>query len=69
MIRLIVNDASGIYNVGTELKSMYDLAKRTRVSDVAPTVNLPDTAPKNVTMNLDKLNRELNTSKKKYKVG
>jgi hypothetical protein len=56
-IDLIEGDAQGIYNVGTELKTMYDLAKETR-DDVVPTnIKFHDTIPLDVTMNLDKLKK------------
>jgi dTDP-4-dehydrorhamnose reductase len=57
--RLIVSSATGIYNVGTERKSIYDLAI-SRNPDVKPmsykeikNVNLPQ----DVSMNLDKYNK------------
>ena len=54
-IDLIEGDAQGIYNVGTELKTMYDLAKRTR-DDVVPTnVKFHDSMPLDVSMDLTKL--------------
>jgi len=54
---LIEGDAQGIYNVGTELKTMYDLGKQTK-DDVEPTnVKFYDTMPLDVSMNLDKLKR------------
>ena len=54
-IDLIDGNAKGVYNVGTELKTMYDLAKKTR-EDVKP-VNkkFHHTMPNDVTMNLNKL--------------
>ena len=56
-IDLIEGDAQGIYNVGTELKTMYDLAKQTR-DDVVPTnEKFYDTMPLDVSMNLDKLKK------------
>ena len=54
VIKLINSDASGIYNVGTELKSIYDLAKRT-VEDVKASL-APSLVPTNTQMNLDKFN-------------
>jgi hypothetical protein len=54
-IDLIEGDAQGIYNVGTDLKTMYDLAKQTR-DDVVPTnVKFFDTMPLDVSMDLTKL--------------
>ena len=54
IIELIDKDCSGIYNVGTETKTMYDLAKRTK-SDVKCDVYLHPQIPKNISMNLQKL--------------
>ena len=55
IIKLIEKGLDGIYNVGTELKTMYDLAKLTK-NDVEPTEELFNkTMPKNISMNLDKL--------------
>jgi dTDP-4-dehydrorhamnose reductase len=59
MIKLIENDAYGIYNVGTEKKNLYELAKRTK-----PDVRMDDGSysvngyhrPYNTTMNLTKMN-------------
>lgn len=54
-IDLIRGDAVGIYNVGTHLKTMYELAKMTK-DDVVPTnEKFYDTMPLDVSMNLDKL--------------
>ena len=54
-IDLIEGDAQGIYNVGTELKTMYDLGKRTR-DDVIPTnIKFHDSMPLDVSMDLTKL--------------
>ena len=56
-IDLIEGDAQGIYNVGTELKTTYDLAKRSR-DDVVPTnEKFYDTMPLDVSMDLDKLKK------------
>ena len=54
IVRLINSNASGIFNVGTELKSVYDLAKRT-AKDVKASL-APHLTPVNTQMNLDKLN-------------
>jgi dTDP-4-dehydrorhamnose reductase len=51
--KLIKANAEGVYNVGTEKKSMYELAKRTAC--VKPVKCPFPEVPKNVTMNLDKL--------------
>jgi len=56
-IDLIEGDAQGIYNVGTELKTMYDLGKRTK-DDIIPTnEKFNDTMPLDVSMDLDKLKK------------
>ena len=57
-IDLIKKGAKGIFNVGTEFKSMHRLAKQTR-PDVAPIYNTDIRIPLNVGMNVDKLNRFL----------
>ena len=59
ILKLIENKSSGLFNVGTESKTMYDLAKRTN-KDVLPVCEEYDkTRPYNLTMNIDKLNKEL----------
>ena len=56
-IDLIEGDAKGIYNVGTELKTMYELGKRTK-DDIVPTnEKFHDTMPLDVSMNLNKLKK------------
>jgi dTDP-4-dehydrorhamnose reductase len=52
IIKLIENNAQGIYNVGTELKSIYTLAKNTSI--VKPGLKL-ENVPSNTSMNLNKL--------------
>jgi len=52
IISLINNKCEGIYNVGTETKSIYDLAQQTK--QVVP-ISKPYDAPSNVTMDLNKL--------------
>ena len=54
IVILINKGASGVYNVGTEIKSMYNLASRTK-KNVGKT-KAPKSAPKDITMNLNKLN-------------
>lgn len=56
IIQMINNNLSGVYNVGTELKSIHQLASSTR--DVIPTLS-PDKTPKNVSMDISKLNKSL----------
>jgi hypothetical protein len=54
IIKLINEDRFGVYNVGTETKNMYELAKQTK--EVTP-INSPRHVPKNTSMSLDKLKR------------
>jgi len=61
IIKLIECDASGIYNVGTEIKSFYQLAMQTR-SDVRSSFDDDDDnyhRPHDVTMNLTKMKNKL----------
>ena len=53
LIKLVNKEATGIYNVGTELKTMIDLAKQTK-PETQPSQK-PDQAPGNISMNLNKL--------------
>ena len=52
--QLIEKEAIGLYNVGTELKTMFSLA-----GDVTPDFS-PTNVPKNVSMNVNKLKIYLN---------
>ena len=57
IVELIQGNANGIFNVGTELKNMFDLAKKTK-DDVLPiakdkNIGIPD----NISMNLSKLKK------------
>lgn len=54
---LIKSGASGVYNVGTEVKTMYDLAKKTKEDVIVGTA--PAHVPHNTTMNVEKLNHFL----------
>jgi dTDP-4-dehydrorhamnose reductase len=54
IIKLIKCKATGIYNVGTEPKTMLDLAKQTK-PETQP-IQKPDHVPGNISMNLTKLN-------------
>lgn len=57
IIKLIKKNLSGLYNVGTETKTMFELASKTK------TVNksfAPVNAPKNTSMNIKKLLTDLN---------
>ena len=57
IINLINKGCNGVYNVGTELKSMHDLAIRTN-KDVTPTFR-PSNAPRDVSMDLSKQDKKL----------
>jgi nucleoside-diphosphate-sugar epimerase len=57
VVRLIEGNGVGIYNVGTEIKTIYELAMKTK--EVNP-INSPIHVPKNVTMNINKLKHFLN---------
>jgi dTDP-4-dehydrorhamnose reductase len=60
IIKLIRHDVSGVYNVGTDVKTMYELAKKSD-SDVEPLYDMMnDTTPKNVIMNIEKITKFLN---------
>ena len=54
-IDLINGNAQGIYNVGTDLKTMYDLAKKTKVDVIAVNEKFHETMPNDITMDLGKL--------------
>lgn len=56
IIKLIEKNSFGVFNLGTEIKSIYDLAKRTRQVTKS---NSPVYVPKNITMNLNKLKENL----------
>ena len=57
-IKLIKKDAKGIFNVGTEFKSMHRLAERTN-PNVKPIFNNDIRVPLNVSMDVSKLNKFL----------
>tara|TARA_B100000287_G_C20661314_1_gene790218 strand:- start:1752 stop:2432 length:681 start_codon:yes stop_codon:yes gene_type:complete len=54
IVQLVMVKGTGVYNVGTEKKTMYDLAKKTK-SDVGCDTYLHPQTPKNISMNLEKL--------------
>jgi len=56
IIKLIDNGSEGVYNVGTEMKSMYEMASETR--EVGKILTPPH-VPKNQTMDLTKLEDSL----------
>jgi hypothetical protein len=62
IIRLIKKNAIGIYNVGTETKTMFDLASKT--SKVEP-IKAPLHVPHNTSMDISKMQTFFNESVKK----
>tara|TARA_R110000796_G_scaffold58413_4_gene134857 strand:+ start:13650 stop:14327 length:678 start_codon:yes stop_codon:yes gene_type:complete len=56
IIKMINKGLYGVYNVGTETKSMYELAKQTK--DVGK-ILAPNYVPKNTSMNVSKLKNDL----------
>jgi dTDP-4-dehydrorhamnose reductase len=58
IIKLVKGDAKGIYNVGTETKTMLDLAKQTK-QETQPSQR-PDHAPANISIDISKLKNFLN---------
>jgi dTDP-4-dehydrorhamnose reductase len=57
VIKLILKNENGIFNVGTELKSIYDLALKSN-HNVNPTLK-PSNVPNDISMNINKLNNKL----------
>ena len=53
IIKLIEGNANGVFNIGTERKSMYDLAQKTNPNVKSNKVSSSLT-PKNVTMDTSK---------------
>ena len=60
IIKLINKNACGIYNVGTETKRIYDLAIQTNPEAIAAFWEINPFMPKNVTMNVSKMENFLN---------
>lgn len=58
IIHLINKKKNGVYNVGSEIKTMFDLAKMTN-SKTVPIMS-PSYVPKNVSMSIEKLKKSLN---------
>jgi dTDP-4-dehydrorhamnose reductase len=59
IIKLIEHDAVGVYNVGTQTKSFYDLALQTRPNVQPITDDGSFNRPHDVTMDLTKLNAKI----------
>jgi dTDP-4-dehydrorhamnose reductase len=60
IIKLIKLNSSGLYNVGTETKTMFELASKTKNVNK---IFSPSHVPKNTSMNIDKLNKTINYDK------
>ena len=60
IVKLINKKAVGIFNVGTEVKSMYELAKKSNKNVKMAHINLHRTAPSNVIMNISKIKEFFN---------
>lgn len=58
IIKVVHKNITGIVNVGTEIKTMYDLARETR-EDVEPLVVTAALVPTNFIMSIEKLNKLL----------
>lgn len=58
IVQLIKNNLNGLYNVGTEIKSTYELAKQTN-PNVGKSLK-PTHVPADLTMNVSKLKKDLN---------
>ena len=58
IIQLINKNCTGVYNVGTENKTIFDLAKKSN-SNVIPTKS-PQHIPTNLEMDIKKMNNKLN---------
>ena len=54
VVDLINGNWSGVYNVGTEVKSIYEMVKR--VQEIEPSYR-PSQVPYDTTMNIDKLKK------------
>ena len=59
IIKLVKSKASGVYNLGTEKKTLFALGKQTN-KDIEPTTDyIDETVPDDVSMNLGKLERKI----------
>lgn len=58
VINLIEKKCIGVYNVGTEVKSIYDIAKK--INKNIKSINKPAWVPNDISMSINKLNNKLN---------
>ena len=56
IIKLVNKNARGVYNVGTNEKTWFNLTKEEFNTNP---ISKPDIAPENITMNINKLNNEI----------
>jgi len=59
MIKIIKKDATGIYNVGTELKTVYDMAKKTNLKVLPIHKNRKFIDSEDISMNITKMSNLL----------
>lgn len=57
VIKLIEKKCIGVYNVGTEVKSIYDIAKKSNKN--IKSINKPAWVPNDISMNIEKLTNKL----------
>lgn len=57
--KLVELDACGVYNVGTETKTMFELAHKTNPHTIYTNDSVHQYMPKNITMNVDKMEKKL----------
>lgn len=57
VIKLIISGANGLFNVGTELKSIYDVAKKTNPN--VNKINKPTYVPDDISISVEKLKNYL----------
>ena len=62
IIQLINKNACGVFNVGTEIKTIYDLAERTEPYVEPSNKILHETMPENITMDISKMTNFLKKS-------
>ncbi len=60
MGKLIISNKQGIYNIGTEKKSAYELGKQTKKNIEKFHGKFFESQPTDLTMNIDKLKKEMN---------
>jgi dTDP-4-dehydrorhamnose reductase len=57
VVKLIEKESTGVFNVGTEVKSIYEIAKKNNI-EIKP-INKPSHVPNDISMNINKLNNKL----------